>query len=130
MDRTIYFQKIYNIYTDGFFVAHKHTRRASSKTAGFGGWVFCIFEYLFGILTQLGQDYGKVSNLHGDARCLGAENISKNTAELSAMAEAIIKILSTVQHKCDIIRHSKDHRYEFYTDSQYVFQLLRGRLVP
>ena len=107
----------YQIFTDGSY--HAAVKRRQKR--GFAGWGFVVYDSGKEITfeNEVTSFFGPVVIFSTNQGYLGATKMSNNTAELSAIIEAMIWTFQRPSSK-----------YRFFSDSSYVVRLLKGDFVP
>eukprot|EP00969_Alexandrium_andersonii_P293674 12980394-Alexandrium_andersonii.AAC.1 len=77
-----------HVYTDGSASTHAGSQQEGSSAGWVGGWAFAIIGAMRdGSYTFVGSQHGPISS--HEARALGADYVSNNSAELVAAVQAL-----------------------------------------
>ena len=101
------------------------------RQAAAAGWGFVLFK--FGVEPSVGEDpeitaFGPVITDRRGPLFLGAERLTNNTAEVSAVIEFLLWVLSETDNVDDHI--FLDAPIVLHTDSTYVLGILSGKFQP
>ena len=112
--------KIYHIYTDG---SARKVKDRSGKRSTLAGWGFVVLGDRGdgNPLEVVDQQWGPVCLDENDVGFIGAEEGTNNTAEVSAIAEAMIWVQCNLKNRKKVIL-----RY----DSEYAACTIRRTMMP
>ena len=123
----------FSIYTDGSF-ASTRLRRSS-----FAGWGFAVFGWDKDITWEdaLFRAQGSVITTQTDPMYIGAQRLSNNTAEISAIIEVCLWLLLIHQSfqdpaASDFVNYQNlcEHPIRIFTDSKYALGICKATIAP